>query len=160
MTERLQKSKAIVLTEYKGLTVAQVSDLRKQLKEVGAEYKICKNTLVSLATKGTPFEVAEKSLIGPTGIAFGYDDPVAAAKKLFDFAVKNDKFVVKGCVLDGKLFSAAETKEISKLPARPVLLGMLAGVMQAPAQKLAAALNATVAQLGYALEAAKSRKTA
>ncbi len=147
-----------MLTEYKGLTVAQVSDLRKQMKEVGAEYKVFKNTLVSIATKGTPYEAADPTLSGPTGIAFGYDDPVAATKKLFDFAGKNDKLKIKGCVLDGKLFSAAETKEISKLPARPVLLGMLAGVMQAPAQKLAAALNATISQLGYALEAAKSKK--
>lgn len=160
MSERLQKSKGIVLTEYKGLTVAQISDLRKELKSIDAEYKVYKNTLVSIAAKGTPFEAANPSLTGPTGIAFGYDDPVAAAKKLFDFAGKNDKFKVKSFVMDGKLFDADETKAISKLPSRPVLLGMLAGVMQAPAQKLAGALNATIAQFAYALEAVKNKKTA
>lgn len=160
LKERFDKSKGIVLTEYKGLTVAQMAELRKQLKEVGGEYKVCKNTLVSLAAKDTQFAVADKYLTGPTGVVFGYDDAIAIAKKLLEFGAKNDKFMVKSGVIDGTLFDAAQIKEVAKLPARPVLLGMLAGVMQAPAQKLAAALNATVAQLGYALEAAKNKKTA
>ena len=160
MTEKLSKSKAIVFTEYKGLTVAQIAELRKNLKDAGAEYKVFKNTLVSIAAKGTPFEVAKDVLSGPTGLAFGYDDPVAAAKKVLEFAGKNDKLKVKSGVIDGKLYSTEEIKAVSKLPSRPVLLSMLAGAFQAPAAKLAGALNATVAQLAYALEAAKNKKTA
>ena len=88
LTEMLSKSKAVVFTEYKGLTVAQISELRKSLKEAGAEYKVFKNTLVSIAAKGTPYESAKSVLSGPTGLAFGYDDPIAAAKKPSNLPVK------------------------------------------------------------------------
>jgi len=160
LNEKLSRSKAVVFTEYKGLTVAQIAELRKSLKETGAEYKVFKNTIVTIAAKGTAYESAKELFIGPTGLAFGYDDPVAAAKKVLEFAGKNDKFKVKSGVIDGKLYSTEEIKAVSKLPSRPVLLSMLAGVFQAPAAKLAGALNATVAQLAYALEAAKNKKTA
>ena len=159
LTEKLSKSKAVVFTEYKGLTVAQIAHLRKNLKEAGAEYKVFKNTLVLIAAKGTAYEAAKDVLTGPTGLAFGYDDPVAAAKKVLEFAGKNDKFKVKSGVIDGKFYSTDEIKEISKLPSKTVLLSILAGAFQAPAAKLARALNATVAQFAYALEAVKTQKT-
>lgn len=159
LTEKLSKSKAVVFTEYKGLTVAQIAHLRKNLKEAGAEYKVFKNTLVQIAAKGTAYEAAKDVLTGPTGLAFGYDDPVAAAKKVLEFAGKNDKFKVKSGVIDGKFYSTDEIKEISKLPSKTVLLSILAGAFQAPAAKLARALNATVVQLAYALEAVKNQKT-
>jgi large subunit ribosomal protein L10 len=155
----LSKSKAVVFTEYKGLTVAQIADLRKSLKEAGAEYKVFKNTLVTIAAAGTPYESAKSVFVGPTGLAFGYDDPVAAAKKVLEFAAKNDKFKVKSGVIEGKLYSTDEIKEVSKLPSKIVLLSMLAGTFQAPATKLAGLLNATVVQLAYALEAVKNKKT-
>jgi large subunit ribosomal protein L10 len=159
LTEKLSKSKAVVFTEYKGLTVAQIAHLRKNLKEAGAEYKVFKNTLVLMAAKGTAYEAAKDVLTGPTGLAFGYDDPVAAAKKVLEFAGKNDKFKVKSGVIDGKFYSTDEIKEISKLPSKTVLLSILAGAFQAPAAKLARAFNATVAQFAYALEAVKNQKT-
>jgi len=159
LTEKLSKSKAVVFTEYKGLTVAQIAHLRKNLKEAGAEYKVFKNTLVQIAAKGTAYEAANDVLTGPTGLAFGYDDPVAAAKKVLEFAGKNDKFKVKSGVIDGKLYSTDEIREISKLPSKTVLLSILAGAFQAPAAKLARALNATVVQFAYALEAVKNQKT-
>jgi len=155
----LSRSKAVVFTEYKGLTVAQIATLRRSMKEAGAEYKVFKNTLVKIAAKGTPYEAAEDVLTGPTGLAFGYDDPVAAAKKVLEFAGKNDKLKVKSGIIDGKLYSTEEIKAVSKLPSKTVLLSILAGVFQAPATKLAVALNATVAQLAFALEAAKNKKT-
>ena len=159
LTEKLSKSKAVVFTEYKGLTVAQIADLRKSLKEAGAEYKVIKNSLVLIAAKGTPYESANSVLSGPTGLAFGYDDPVAAAKKVLEFAAKNEKFKVKSGVIEGKLYSTDEIKEVSKLPSKTVLLSILAGTFQAPATKLAGLLNATVVQLAYALEAVKNKKT-
>jgi large subunit ribosomal protein L10 len=159
LTEKLSKSKAVVFTEYKGLTVSQIAHLRKNLKEAGAEYKVFKNTLVQIAAKGTAYEAAKDVLTGPTGLAFGYDDPVAAAKKVLEFAGKNDKFKVKSGVIDGKFYSTDEIREISKLPSKTVLLSILAGAFQAPAAKLARALNATVAQFAYALEAVKNQKT-
>jgi large subunit ribosomal protein L10 len=137
-----------------------MAELRKLLKEAGAEYKVAKNTLVSIASKGTPIEAAEGFFVGPTGIAFGFDDPVAATKKLLEYAGRNDKFKVKSGVVEGKLCSTDDLKAMSKLPPRIVLLSMLAGAFQAPAAKLAGALNATVAQFAYALEAVKNKKSA
>ncbi|MEW6117872.1 MAG: 50S ribosomal protein L10 [Nitrospirota bacterium] len=160
LAEKFSRSTAVVFTEYKGLTVAEIAELRKLLKEADAEYKVAKNTLVNIAAQGTPVESAKDVFTGPTGIAFGYGDPVAAAKKVLEFSGKNDKFKVKSGIVDGKLFSVAEIKEMSKLPSKPVLLSMMAGAFQAPLSKLAAALNATVAQFGYALNSLKDKKSA
>ncbi|MBI3592311.1 MAG: 50S ribosomal protein L10 [Nitrospirae bacterium] len=159
LTERFSRSKAVVFTEYKGLTVAEIAELRKLLKEVGAEYKVAKNTLVNIAAKGTPIESAKDFFIGPTGIAFGFDDPIAAAKKLLEYAAKNDKLKVKSGVVDGRFCSVDEIKAMSKLPPRNVLLSMMAGTFQAPLSKLAGALNATVTQFAYALESLKNKKS-
>lgn len=149
-----------MFTEYKGLTVAEISELRKTLKEAGAEYKVAKNTLVNIAAKGTPVEAAKDSFVGPTGIAFGFDDPIAATKKILEYAGKNDKLKVKTGVVDGRLFSQDELKALAKLPPKNVLLSMMAGAFQAPTTKLAGLLNATVTQLAYALNALKEKKTA
>ena len=159
LTERFSRSKAVVFTEYKGLTVAEIAELRKNLKEAGAEYKIAKNTLINIAVQGTPVEAAKEFFVGPTGVAFGFDDPVAAAKKVLEYSEKNDKLKVKSGIVEGKLFSFDELKSLSKLPPRKVLLGMMAGTFQAPLSKLAGALHATVAQLAYALDAAKNKKS-
>ncbi|MCL5237529.1 MAG: 50S ribosomal protein L10 [Nitrospirae bacterium] len=159
LTDKFSKSKAVIFTEYKGLTVAEISELRKLLKEVGAEYKVAKNTLVTIAAKGTSIEAAKDSLTGPTGLAFGFDDPVAAAKRILDYSGKNDKLKVKSGVVEGRFCSFDELKAMSKLPPRKVLLGMMAGAFQAPASKLAGALNATLSQFGYALEALKNKKS-
>lgn len=96
--------------------------------------------------------------VGPTGIAFGFEDAIAATKKVLEYAAKNEKFKVKSGVIEGRLCSVAEIKAMSKLPPKPVLLGVLAGVMQAPASKLACALNATLTRFAYALEALKSKR--
>lgn len=149
----------MLFTEYKGLTVAEISELRKNLKEAGAEYQVVKNTLLGIASKGTPVEAAKDYFTGPTAIAFGYDDPIAAAKKVLAFAEKNEKLKVKSGIIDGAFYGVEDIKAVSKLPPKNVLLSMFAGAMQAPAAKLAGALNATIAQFAYALEAVKSKKT-
>jgi len=158
LTERFARSKAVVFTEYKGLTVADMANLRKLLKEAGAEYKVAKNNLINIAAQGTPVEAAKDFFIGPTGVAFGFDDPVAAARKVLEYSEKNDKFKIKSGIIEGKLLSFDELKSLSKLPPRNILLGIMAGAFQAPAAKLAGALYATVAQFAYALEAVKNKK--
>ena len=159
LTEKFSRSKAVVFTEYKGLTVAEIANLRKLLKEANAEYKVAKNTLISIAVKGTPVEAAKDFFVGPTAVAFAFDDPVAAAKKLLEYSEKNDKLKIKSGVVEGKLVSYDELKALSKLPPRNILLGIMAGAFQAPATKLACALNATIAQFAYALEAVKNKKS-
>jgi large subunit ribosomal protein L10 len=160
LSEKFSRSKAVVFTEYKGLTVAEIAGLRKLLKEAGAEYKVAKNTLIDIAVRGTSIEAAKEFFVGPTGVAFGFDDPVAATKKVLEYSEKNDKLKIKSGVIEGKLFSPDELKALSKLPPRNVLLGMMAGTFQAPAAKLARLLNATIAQFAYALEAVKNKKSA
>ncbi len=135
-----------------------MAELRRALKEVGAEYKVVKNTLIDIAAKGTPIESAKSFLIGPTGLAFGFNDPIAATKKVLEYAKKNDKFKVKSGVVEGRLCSVGDIEVMSNLPSRHVLLSMIAGTFQAPLAKLAAALNATVAQFAYVLEAVKNKK--
>lgn len=158
LAEKFSKTNAVVFTDYKGLTVAEISELRKLLKDVGAEYKVVKNTLVNIAAKGTPVESAKDFFAGPTAIAFGFDDPVAVAKKILEYSGKNDRLKVKSGVIEGKFCSFDEIKSMSKLPSRTVLLGMMAGTFQAPASKLACALNATLVQFAYALESLKNKK--
>lgn len=158
LTEKFSKAKAIVLTDFKGLTVAEVSSLRTALKSEGSEYKVVKNTLALIASKGTAAEKASEYFTGPTGVAFGYEDSVKAIKKLLEFADKNDKLKVKAAIVDGSLVGPQDLKAISKLPSREVLLGMLAGALQAPMSKLAAAFNAPITKLLYSLEALKNKK--
>lgn len=160
ITEKFSRSKAVVFTEYKGLTVAEISELRKVLREAGTEYKVVKNTLIEIAAKGTSIESAKDSFSGPTGIAFGFEDPIAATKKVLEFSQKNEKFKIKSGVIEGRLCSVDEIKTIAKLPPRNVLLSMMAGAFQAPASKLAGALNATLSQFVYALKALEARKSA
>lgn len=160
LTESFKSAKAVFFTEYKGLTVAELAKLRTSLKEVNGLYKVAKNTLCKIASKGTPSEQAKDILAGPTGIAFAFSDPVAVAKKTLEFASKNDKFKLKSGIVDGKLCTAEDIDAISKLPSREVLLSMLAGVMNAPATKLAVGLNATIARFAYALEALRAKKEA
>lgn len=141
------------------MTVAEISELRRKLKEVGAEYRIAKNTLSLIASKGTPVEAASDYFVGPTAIVFGLKDPVATAKNVLEFSEKNDKLKVKAGIIDGRLYGVEEIKAISKLPPREVLLGMLAGAMQATTSKMARLLNATITRFAYAMEALKNKKS-
>lgn len=139
--------------------MAEISELRQAMKEAGGEYKVCKNTLFRIALGDAPFrQQVESVLKGCTGIAFGYDDPVLIVKKALDFSEKNEKFKIKQGVVEGKVYSPAELKEISKLPSKTVLLGMLAGGMSSPLQKMAYAMQAVKLKLLYALEALKNKK--
>jgi large subunit ribosomal protein L10 len=148
----------VVLTDYKGLTVSEISTLRNSLKATGSEFKVVKNTLALLASKGTMAEKASGYMVGPTGIAFSYEDAVGTIKGLLEFAEKNDKLKVKAGVVEGALLDPNELKTLSKLPPRPVLLGMLAGAIQAPLGKLACAFSAPITKLLYSFEALKNKK--
>lgn len=111
-----------------------------------------------IASKGTPVEAASDYFVGPTGIVFALEDPVATVKKVLEFADKNEKLKLKAGIIEGRLYCLDEIKAISKLPPRDVLLGMLAGAMQATTSKMARLLNATVTRFAYALEALKNKK--
>lgn len=128
------------------------------MKEVDAEYKVAKNTLTSIAASGTPVESAKSYLRGPIGLAIAYGDPIEMTKKVIDFAGKNDKFKIKSGIIEGRLCSFDEIKEISVLPSRKTLLGMFTGALKSPMVKLALSFNQTVNQFVYALESLRNKR--
>jgi large subunit ribosomal protein L10 len=156
--ERLRGSSLAILTEYRGLTVAQLDRLRRELKAVGGRYQVTKNTLTRRAIKDTTFEKLEELLQGPTGLVTTAQDPVAVAKVLVKFAEQNDKLKITGGVLDGTAMPAATVSALAKLPSREVLLAQLLGLINAPASQLLRTIQepgAQVAGLLGALERAK-----
>jgi large subunit ribosomal protein L10 len=150
--ERLSGSSGALLTEYRGLTVAQMATLRRSLRDAGGSYKIYKNTLVRLAVRDLGLELDEL-LTGPTAIAFVDGDPVVVAKALRDFARTNENLVVKGGVLGDKLLSAAEAKALADVAPRDELLARFAGALAAPMQQFAGLLEALPRNFAYGLAA-------
>jgi large subunit ribosomal protein L10 len=139
---KIADSSSTVVADYRGLNVAQVTELRKQLREAGIEFQVLKNSLVRRATEGTDYVELNNILTGPTAIAFGKEDAVAPAKILNDFAKKNDALKLKGGVVEGKVVSQEEIKALAELPSREGLLSMLLSVLQAPVRNFALAVKA------------------
>lgn len=160
LKERFSEAKAVILTDYKGMTVAELSELRRLLRGGGVDYRVVKNTLARIASQDTPIAVAKGAFKGPVAVAIGYKDPVMTAKKVIEFSKKNEKLKLSGGVIEGKLYTAHEVKAIAALPPREVLLSTIAGAFQAPTSKLAAALSATVSGFVYALSALKTKREA
>ena len=150
--ERFSSSDAALLTEYRGLNVAQMATLRRSLREAGGSYKIYKNTLVRFAARDLGLEI-DDLLTGPTAIAFVEGDPVTVAKALRDFARTNEQLVVKGGILGDALLSAEEAKALADVAPREELLARLAGAMAAPMQQFAGLLQALPRNFAYGLQA-------
>jgi large subunit ribosomal protein L10 len=157
--QKLADADGVLLTEYRGLNVKALADLRRALRDAGGEYKIYKNTLVRLAAQDVGLEI-DDLLTGPTAIAFvgvradgSVGDVAAVAKALKDFAKTNDSLVIKGGVLDNQLLSADDLKALAELPSRDVLLAQLAGAFQAPMAKFAGLLAAVPRDFAYGLQA-------
>jgi len=145
LAEEFRSSHGVVLTEYRGLTVKQLQDLRRSLG-ANANYAVVKNTLAKLAAKDAGIDGFDDLLTGPTAIAFINGDVVEAAKGLRDFAKANPTLVIKGGVLDGKPLDAAEVAKLADLESREVLMGKLAGAMLASLSQAVYLLNAPIAQ--------------
>jgi len=158
LKDKFSRAKTVVFTDYKGMTVAELTELRSMLRKSSLEYGIVKNTFARIASRDTSVSVAADVFKGPVGVAIGYDDPVLVVKKVLEFTKTNEKLQVKGAVVEGKFCEQKEIKEIAELPSREVLLSMLAGVLQAPLSKMASALSATVSSFAYAMEALKNKK--
>ena len=160
LADKLAKSKAAFLADYRGLNVEKVNQLRNELRRAGAEYRVVKNTLLRLASKGTAVECLDDKFEGPTAIALAGDDPVAPAKVLNDFAKANEKFVLKAGALEGKVLSAAEIKALADLPSREELLGKMLGSMNAPVSNFVGVLAAVPRSLVQVLAAVQEKKAA
>lgn len=158
VAEKLKNSQGIVLADYRGLNVSQVTKLRKKLREAGVEYKVIKNTLTSLAAKEAGLEDLEQFLSGPTAIAFGLEDPVVAAKVLTEFAKDHKALELKGGVVDGKVIGLDEVKALADLPSREVLLSMVLRGFQAPLYGMANVLQGNIRNLAYVLEGVRKKQ--
>src|SRR5438270_2987508 len=151
--QRLSSSGAAILTEYRGLNVAEMARLRRSLREAGGQYKIYKNSLVRFAVRELGLEELEAMLLGPTAIAFVDGDAAAVAKALRDFSRTNPALVIKGGVLGTTVLSAADAGALAELPSRDQLLAQLAGAMAAPLQQLAGLLAAVPRNFAYGIRA-------
>jgi len=150
---KVDSTSTAVVTEYRGMTVAQISTLRRQLRTLDADYKVFKNTLVRRAIAGTSVESLDEFLVGPTAIAFVNGDVSAVAKALRDFAKATPSLVVKGGVLDGKTLSLKDLTALADLPSRDVLLARFAGLLASPLSTMAGLLKAVPQNFAYGLAA-------
>lgn len=146
-TEMLGTNSALILTDYKGLSVQQMEALRAQLREVGGQYQVVKNTLVKMAFEEAGLPQPEGSLEGPTAIGATSEDLPALAKAIVDLSKEVDVFQVKAAIIDGEIVDSAEVIRLAELPPLPVLRAQLLGLMQAPARNIAGTLAGSIRQV-------------
>ena len=146
ITEKFQGAASVVVVDYRGLNVAQVTELRKQLREAGVEFKVYKNTLTRRATEAVGLEGINDVLVGPNAIAFSNEDVVAPAKIINEFAKKNEALEIKAGIIEGTISSVEDVKALAELPSREGLLSMLLSVLQAPVRNFALATKAVAEQ--------------
>lgn len=142
ISEQLKNSVSTVLVDYRGLSVAEVTELRKQLREAGIEFKVYKNTMVRRAADSMGLSELNEFLAGPSAIAFSNEDVIAPAKIINDFAKKHEALEIKAGVIEGSFVPAEDVKAIASLPSRDGLLSMLLSVLQAPVRNFAYAVKA------------------
>jgi large subunit ribosomal protein L10 len=158
VTEKFSNAKSVIITDYRGLTVAEVTELRSRLRAQGVEYRVIKNTLLKIAAKDAGIEGAEEYFQGPTAVAYGLEDAVAPAQVLSKFIKEYKKMEIKGGILEGKVIGFDEVKALADLPPREILLGQVASVFQAPIAGLVNVLQGPIRKLGYALEEVRKLK--
>ena len=160
IVEKFRGSDAAILTEYRGMSVAAMATLRRQLRKGGGEHKVYKNTLARLAAGEAGATALVDQLAGPTAITFVKGDVASVAKTLRDFAKTNPLLIVKGGSMGGKVLSAKDVEILADLPSRETLLSMLAGAFQAPLVKTAGLLQALPRNFAYGLKALIDQKSA
>lgn len=158
--QHFDESDAAILTEYRGLKVKELAELRRNLAPAGGEYRIYKNTLVRFAARDAGLGELEPMLVGPTAIAFVKGDAAAVAKSLRDYARTQPLLVIKGGVLGDKVLSSEQTAALAELPSREVLLARIAGGLAAPLQQMAGLLQALPRSFAYGLAALRDKKVA
>jgi len=157
ISARLAKAQAVVIAEYRGLPVEQITVLRSQARASGVYLRVLKNSLARRAVQGTPFEKLSDQMVGP--LAYGIsDDPVAAAKVLHTYAKGNDKLVIKGGAMPNQLMTAKEVGNLATLPGREELLAKLLGTMQAPIAKFVQTLNEVPSRFVRTVAAVRDQK--
>ena len=158
LTEKLRRAKVAVLTDYRGLTVSQMEDLRARLRGGEVEFRVVKNTLARLAAVDTGHGEFQESLKGPVAIAFGYDDVATPVRLLQDFTRQTRlRLDIVGGLIEGRTMGPDQVRQLADLPSRETLIAQLLGTIQSPIATLATALNSPLAQLAGALESYKNQ---
>ena len=160
MTEKIKAAKSAYITEYRGLTVAEITELRNKLREAGAEYKVIKNRLTKIALGNTGLAAFQEHFRGPVAMAFANVDPVKPAKTLVDFAKGHDKLVIKAGFMGTSALSLNQIKALANLPSREVLLGKLVGNMSSPIYGFLRVLQGPIYGLVNVLDQIKKKKEA
>jgi large subunit ribosomal protein L10 len=160
LEEIFRSSQAAIVTEYRGMTVAQISELRKRLRKGGGQYHVVKNTLMRRAVGDQLTPEFEALLAGPTAIAFALEDPVDTAKALLDYfrELRRDEFVVKGGYVGGRLYSPTQVTALSKVPPRAVVLGQALGTIQAPLNNFASTMSGILSEFARTLQALSEKR--
>ncbi|MBP3821768.1 50S ribosomal protein L10 [bacterium] len=157
---KIEKAQVAVITEYKGLTVEEITKLRREIQKNGGDYMVTKNTLTKIAIKGTDYEPLADKMVGPIALAFGFEDPVTPAKAITKFIKETKKGEILGAVLDGKLLSIEETKALADLPTKEELFAKMLGSINSPASGIVGCVNGVMAQLTRAMAAVRDQKAA
>ncbi len=157
--QRFLGRKVIFLTDFSGLTVEEINSLRFLLRDMGAEYRVLKNTLTLLAIKDTDYEDISKFMVGPVAAAFTEGDPMAVAKELIAYARSNPKLEIKGGFMEGKILEAIDVRNLATLPSREVLLAKVTGAFKSPLYNLYNVLSGPCRTLVYTLQAVADSKS-
>ena len=158
--EKIDKAQVAIVTEYKGYSVEEITNLRRALQKEGGDYMVTKNTLAKLAVKDTPYEVLTETFKGPIAIAFGFGDQVAPAKVLSKFIKDAKKGEIVAAALDGKLLSAEEAKALATIPSKEEIYAKMLGCVNSPATGIVGSINAVMASLTRAVAAVRDQKSA
>ncbi|MDD3053762.1 MAG: 50S ribosomal protein L10 [Endomicrobiia bacterium] len=158
LADKFKAMKGMIMTEYHGLSVSEISELRSELRKCGCEYLVVKNTLSKIALKEVGLETVNQYFDGPTAVVVESTDPVEPAKIVSEFAKKYGKFVVKAGLLDGKILGAAEIKSLASLPSKEVLIAKMLGSMMSPISGFVNVLQGTTRNLVYVLNAIKEKQ--
>ena len=160
LKEKLSKAKVVVVTEYKGYSVEEITDLRRKLQKEDGDYTVTKNTLAKIAVKGTEYEVLTEVFNGPTAIACGFKDEVSPAKIVTEFIKNTKKGEIIAAAMDGKFLSANEAKALATIPSKEEIYAKMLGCVNSPASGIVGSINAVMASLTRAVAAVRDQKSA
>jgi len=157
--EKFKAAKLAIVTEYRGLTVAQMTRLRREIREAAGEYHVIKNTLVRRALENTSYGSLEMALEGPNGWVFAYDDPVLLSKTLVKFSEDHEKLKIKAGMFEGQVMDPAKVKVLAQMPSKPELQAQLLALLQAPATQLVRLIQEPSSRVVRLLDAARKGKS-
>ncbi len=160
LRERMNRARVIILSDYRGMTVAEITALRRKVRETGSQVLVVKNTLARLAAHEAGIQELDSLLTGPTALAFGYEDEITLSKLMVQFEKDYKQFDLKGGVVNGQVVPRDSVQKLAELPSREVLLGQVAGAFQAPISALVNVLQGNIRNLVYVLEAVREKKAA